>query len=101
MTPTVALLSLTTDVIMQIQMAGLLGRVPCAASALVNITCSEMELFRAFTDSPEVDTPYVPFQSWHQEPQLARQQLRLRSSSLLTLLLHGVTHCSHTTACSV
>ena len=59
MTPTVALLSLTTDVIMQIQMAGLLGRVPCAASALVNITCSEMELFRACTDSPEVDTPCV------------------------------------------
>jgi hypothetical protein len=59
MTPTVALLSLTTDVIMQTQMAGLLGRIPCAASALVNITCSEMELFRAFTDSPEVDTPYV------------------------------------------
>jgi hypothetical protein len=59
MTPTVALLSLTTDVIMQIQMAGLLGRFPCAASALVNITHSEMELFKAFTDSPEVDTPYV------------------------------------------
>jgi hypothetical protein len=59
MTPTVALLSLTTDVIMQIQMAGLLGRIPCAASALVSITHSEMELFRAFTDSPEVDTPCV------------------------------------------
>jgi hypothetical protein len=58
MTPTVDLLSLTT-VIMQTQMAGLLGRVPCATSALVNITWSEMELFRAFTDRPEVDTPCV------------------------------------------
>jgi hypothetical protein len=59
MTPTVALLSLITDVIMQIQMAGLLGRVPCAASTLVNVTHFEMELFRAFTDSSEVDTPCV------------------------------------------
>jgi hypothetical protein len=59
MTPTAALLSLTTDVIMQIQMAGLLGRVPCAASVLVNVTHSEMELSKVFTDSPKVDTPCV------------------------------------------
>jgi hypothetical protein len=57
LTPTASLLSFTTNVIMQIQAAGALGRVPCAASVLVHVTHAEMEKFRLATGIVVESTP--------------------------------------------
>jgi hypothetical protein len=47
LTPTGSLLSLCTDVIMQVQCAAVLGRLPSVCSLLVSTTQSEMDRFKA------------------------------------------------------
>jgi hypothetical protein len=61
LTPTGSLLSFCTDVIMQVQCAAVLGRLPSECSLLVSTTQSEMDCFRAaHTDSTvDADTPCV------------------------------------------
>jgi hypothetical protein len=61
LTPTGSLLSFCTDVIMQVQCAAVLGRLPSVCSLLVSTTQSEMDCFRAaHSDSTvDADTPCV------------------------------------------
>jgi hypothetical protein len=61
LTPTGSLLSFCTDVIMQVQCAAVLGRLPFVCSLLVSTTQSEMDRFKAAHNGTAVDedTPCV------------------------------------------
>jgi hypothetical protein len=61
LTPTGSLLSFCTDVIMQVQCAAVLGRLPSVSSLLVSTTQSEMDRFKAAHNGRAVDedTPCV------------------------------------------
>jgi hypothetical protein len=61
LTPTGSLLSFCTDVIMQVQCAAVLGRLPSVCSLLVSTTQSEMDRFKAVYNGTAVDedTPCV------------------------------------------
>jgi hypothetical protein len=60
LTPTGSLLSFCTDVIMQVQCAAKLGRLPSVCSLLVSTTASEMERFKLHSNCiNESDTPSV------------------------------------------
>jgi hypothetical protein len=60
LTPTGSLLSFCTDVIMQVQCAAKLGRLPSICSLLVSTTASEMERFKLHSNcSIDPDTPSV------------------------------------------
>jgi hypothetical protein len=61
LTPTGSLLSLCTDVIMQVQCAAALGRLPSVCSLLVSTTQSEMDRFKAAHKDTAIDedTPCV------------------------------------------
>jgi hypothetical protein len=59
LTPTASLLSYTTNVIMQIQAAGALGRLPCAAPVLAHVTHAKMEKLRLATGTVVESTPCV------------------------------------------
>jgi hypothetical protein len=61
LTPTGSLLSFCTDVIMQVQCAAVLGRLPSVCSLLVSTTQSEMDRFKATHNGTAVDedTPCV------------------------------------------
>jgi hypothetical protein len=55
LTPTGSLLSFCTDVIMQVQCAAALGRLPSVCSLLVSTTQSEMDRFKAAHNGTAVD----------------------------------------------
>jgi hypothetical protein len=61
LTPTGSLLSFCTDVIMQVQCAAVLGRLPSVCSLLVSATKTEMDRFKAAHNGTAVDedTPCV------------------------------------------
>jgi hypothetical protein len=61
LTPTGSLLSFCTDVIMQVQCAAVLGRLPSVCSLLVSTTHSEMNRFKAAHKDTAIDedTPCV------------------------------------------
>jgi hypothetical protein len=61
LTPTGSLLSFCTDVIMQVQCAAVLGRLPSVCSLLVNTSQTEMDRFRAAHSGTAIDedTPCV------------------------------------------
>jgi hypothetical protein len=61
LTPTGSLLSFCTDVIMQVQCAAVLGRLPSVCSLLVNTSQTEMDRFRAAHCGTAIDedTPCV------------------------------------------
>jgi hypothetical protein len=67
LTPTGSLLSFCTDVIMQVQCAAVLGRLPSVCSLLVSTTQREMDRFKAAHNGTAVDedTPCVSIaQQW-------------------------------------
>ena len=72
LSPTGALLSFCTDVIMQVQCACRLGRFPSICSLLVPTTASEMELFKLHSSCAiETDTPTVSIAQLHSAVELA------------------------------
>jgi hypothetical protein len=71
LTPTGTLLSFCTDVIMQVQCAAKLGRLPSVCSLLVPVVAVEMELFRLHSSCPtEIDTPSVSLSQLYSAVQL-------------------------------
>jgi hypothetical protein len=71
LTPTGALLSFCTDIIMQVQCAARLGRLPSISSILVPTTASEMDLFKLHSSCViESDTPTVSMAQLHSAVQL-------------------------------
>jgi hypothetical protein len=70
-TPTGSLLSSCTDVIMQVQCAAKLGRLPSVSSLLVPTITSEMDLFNLHSSCPiDEDTPSVSIAQLHSGLQL-------------------------------
>jgi hypothetical protein len=71
LTPTGSLLSFCTDVIMQVQCAAKLGRLPSVCSLLVPAVAVEMELFKVHSSCAiETDTPAVSMAPLHSAVQL-------------------------------
>ena len=66
LTPTGSLLSFCTDVIMQVQCAAKLGRLPSVCSLLASTTASEMKVFKLHSSCPiDEDTPTVSIAQLH------------------------------------
>ena len=72
LTPTGSLLNFCTDLIMQVQCAAKLGRLPSVCSLLVSTTASELELFRLHSSSMlDIDTPSVSIAQLYSGVQLS------------------------------